>query len=74
MDILKTIGDNIKSFRKSAGLSQERLAEATGLHRTYIGGVERGERNISALNISKIAVALKIKPYALLVEETHETE
>lgn len=72
MKMLKIIGDNIRYYRKKAGLSQEKLAELTDLHRTYIGSVERGERNISALNIVKIASALKVKPYILL-KETHET-
>ena len=70
--MLKIIGDNIRYYRKKAGLSQEKLAELTGLHRTYIGSVERGERNISALNIAKIAYALKLEPHVLL-KEKHET-
>ncbi|MCK4427777.1 MAG: helix-turn-helix transcriptional regulator [candidate division Zixibacteria bacterium] len=70
--MLKIIGDNIRYYRKKAGLSQEKLAELTGLHRTYIGSVERGERNISALNITKIAYALKVEPHVLL-KEKHET-
>lgn len=68
MELLRTIGRNIRIHRQKAGLSQERLAELCGLHRTYIGGVERGERNISALNIEKIAFALKLEPYRLLRE------
>lgn len=66
MKMLKIIGDNIRYYRKKAGQSQEQLAELSHLHRTYIGSVERGERNISALNIAKIASALKVKPYVLL--------
>jgi len=73
MKMLKIIGDNIRLFRKKAGLSQERLAELTNLHRTYIGSVERGERNISALNIAKIASALKVEPHVLL-KDKHETQ
>jgi transcriptional regulator with XRE-family HTH domain len=73
MDILKAIGKNIRFYRQKAGLSQERLAELCGLHRTYVGAVERGERNISALNISKIAGPLKIKPYQLLIEESNDS-
>lgn len=66
MSILKIIGDNIRSHRKRIGISQEELGAIAGLDRTYVGGVERGERNISAINIEKIAKALKIKPDKLL--------
>lgn len=64
--ILTTIGTNVRFYRKKLDLSQEQLAESSGLHRTYIGSVERGERNISALNIEKIAVVLGVEPAKLL--------
>jgi len=57
---LSTLGKNIKRLRKSKGLSQEKLAELAGLHRTYVGGVERGERNISLLNLVRLARVLKV--------------
>lgn len=66
MSLLNVIGDNIRKQRQKIGLSQEALADVAGLHRTYLGGVERGERNISILNLAKIASALKIKPHVLL--------
>jgi transcriptional regulator with XRE-family HTH domain len=68
MNILELIGKNIKFYRNRAGISQESLAELSGLHRTYIGAVERGERNISAINIFKIAAALDIEPHILLIK------
>lgn len=64
--ILATIGSNIRFHRKKLGLSQEQLADLADLHRTYIGSVERGERNISALNIEKIAAVLGVEPAKLL--------
>jgi len=72
MELLKIIGNNIRYYRQKAGLSQERLAELCGLHRTYVGAVERGERNVSALNIAKIADALKTEPYILLLEKSND--
>ena len=58
--LLKKLGERVKHFRLAQELSQERLAELTGLHRTYVGGVERGERNISLLNLARLAKALEI--------------
>ena len=55
------IGQRIKLFRNARGLSQEQLAEITGLHRTYIGSCERGERNITVVNLSIICEKLDVK-------------
>ncbi len=65
-EIYRIIGKNIARLRKVSGLSQEKLAENAGLHRTYVGAVERGEKNISVKNLSKIARALDVDPYILL--------
>ena len=65
-NFLEQIGNRIRELRIKADLSQEKLAFACNLDRTYIGSVERGERNISALNLRKIAKALKINPSDLL--------
>jgi len=61
-----TVGATIRDLRVRAGYSQELLAEKAGLHRTYVGGVERGERNISLENIVRIARALNVRPSQLL--------
>jgi len=57
-NILKIFGQNVKKYRKKRKLSQEELARKAGVHRTYIGGIERGERNVSLMNIKRIAKAL----------------
>jgi transcriptional regulator with XRE-family HTH domain len=64
---LLRLGENIRQLRLSKGLSQEKLAELADLHRTYIGGVERGERNISLLNLIRLARVLEV-PVTKLVE------
>jgi transcriptional regulator with XRE-family HTH domain len=62
----KIFGANIRRLRKIKGLSQEQLADEAGIHRTYIGAVERGERNISLDNIVAIAHGLKVRASELL--------
>ncbi|UOG91984.1 MAG: helix-turn-helix domain-containing protein [Candidatus Thiothrix sulfatifontis] len=57
---LKQFGDRLRDIRRQKNLSQEELAGLADIDRTYIGGVERGERNLSLLNIKKIADALEI--------------
>jgi transcriptional regulator with XRE-family HTH domain len=64
--VKKDFGGRVRAIRKSKGLSQETLALLCELDRTYIGGVERGERNISLLNIHKIANALGVSPREFL--------
>ena len=65
-DILRTFGNKIRVFRIKEGFSQEELGDRAGLDRSYIGGVERGERNISLINIFKLAKGLGLAPKRLL--------
>jgi len=66
--ILITIGNNIRMYREKKGWSQEELAFECGLHRTYIGSVERGERNITVLNLIKIKDCLGVRVEELYPE------
>lgn len=65
-DLVARFARNLKETRLEKGLSQEELAARVDLHRTYVGSVERGERNISLVNVEKLAKALKVKPVDLL--------
>lgn len=58
---LKLLGQTIRALRESKGYSQESFAAHVGVDRTYMGGIERGERNIAALNLIKIAKALNVE-------------
>jgi len=68
-DILITFGQNVQKYRKKKNFSQETLAFEAGLHRTYIGMIERAEKNITLRNIEKIAKALDINMAKLLEED-----
>lgn len=67
--ILINFGIRVRKLRKEKGFSQEELAYKAGLHRTYIGMIERAEKNISLLNIQKIAKALNINIKLLFENE-----
>lgn len=71
--ILRAFGNHLRALRVQKGLSQERLAELAGLHRTYLGGVERGERNPTLLTLAKIAKALDLSISELLDLSSHDS-
>jgi transcriptional regulator with XRE-family HTH domain len=66
--LLISFGGNLKTLRLRAGLSQEDLAHKAGLDRSYVGGVERGERNVSLINMVKLARSLGVAASDLLVD------
>lgn len=65
-DLQRTLGRNVRAWREERGISQEQLAHNLGYHRTYIGGIERGERNLSLRSVETLAEQLKVEPLALL--------
>lgn len=71
-EYLVCFGKKVKELRKQKGLSQEALALLCDLDRTYIGGVERGERNIGLINIHKISKALNIDTYILFKDSYND--
>ena len=71
-EYLVCFGKKVKELRKIKGLSQEALALLCDLDRTYIGGVERGERNIGLINIYKISKALNIDTYILFKDSYND--
>lgn len=74
MDIIKVFGVNVKYYRQRIGLSQEVFAEKCGMHRTYISAIECFRRSISLENIQRIADALDIEAYKLLLDNKEDTE
>lgn len=62
----QVVASNLRKLRQEIGISQEELAEKCGLHRTYIGSIERSERNITLQTLEKLAVNLGVSPLDLL--------
>lgn len=69
MSLINIFATNVKTYRLERNISQEKLAELAGLHRTYISAIERERRNISIDNIEKISQALNVDAYLLFKEK-----
>jgi transcriptional regulator with XRE-family HTH domain len=65
-DLQRAVGRNLRAYRQARGLSQEAFADVLGIHRTYMGGIERGERNLTLKSLERIADRLDLDPLALL--------
>lgn len=74
IDTIRVFGSNLKKYRSALGLSQEAFAEKCGLHRTYISAIECYRRSIALENIQRIADALMIEPYKLLIAEKDDVQ
>jgi transcriptional regulator with XRE-family HTH domain len=68
-DLQRIVGRNLRAYRKARGLSQEAFADVLGVHRTYMGGIERGERNLTLKSVEKIAGRIELEPLSLLTPE-----
>lgn len=65
-DLQRTVGTNLRAHREARGLSQEAFADLVGVHRTYMGGLERGERNLTLKSLERIAARIEVDPLTLL--------
>jgi transcriptional regulator with XRE-family HTH domain len=67
-DLQRTLGRNLRAYREARGLSQEAFADVVGVHRTYMGGIERGERNLTLQSVERLAQCLRVSPLELLAD------
>jgi transcriptional regulator with XRE-family HTH domain len=65
-DLQRILGRNLRAYREGKNLSQEAFADELGVHRTYMGGIERGERNLTLKSLERIAERLGLDPLSLL--------
>jgi transcriptional regulator with XRE-family HTH domain len=75
-ELQKVFGRNLRAYRKAEGASQEAFATRLGVHRTYLGGVERGERNLTLKSVERIAGVIDVHPVSLLTRGSlhHDAE
>lgn len=68
-DLQKQVGKNLRAIREARGVSQEAFADVLGVHRTYMGGVERGERNLTLKSVERIADRVGLDPIDLIISK-----
>jgi|1186.fasta_scaffold573083_2 transcriptional regulator with XRE-family HTH domain len=71
-DLQRAVGRHLRAYRQARGLSQEAFAEVVGVHRTYMGGLERGERNLTLKSVERIAGRLDLSPLQLMQPSSPE--
>lgn len=69
-DLQHALGSNLRAYRMERRLSQEAFADLLGVHRTYIGAIERGDKNLSLRSLERLAERLGLEPLALLLQPT----
>lgn len=72
-NLQRRVGANLRHYRLERGISQEAFANVLGVHRTYMGGIERGERNLTLQSVESIAERLGLDPLALLTAKRQST-
>jgi transcriptional regulator with XRE-family HTH domain len=73
-ELQRVFGRNLRAHREALGYSQEAFADEIGVHRTYLGGVERGERNLTLRSVERIAEWLDVDPLVLLTDRTPKAQ
>lgn len=73
-DLQRAVGRNLRAYRLQRGLSQEAFADLVGVHRTYMGGIERGERNLTLKAVERIAATIEVDALALLGRSSNPTQ
>jgi transcriptional regulator with XRE-family HTH domain len=68
-ELQRRLGANVRTIRRARGMSQEEFADAVGVHRTYVGGIERGERNLTLQTVERLAIVLRVGPLRLLADD-----
>ena len=71
-EVQSRFGEKLRQIRRDRGVSQEKLAELAGLHRTYVSSIERGERNVSLVNIERLATALGVTMADLMPDTANQ--